>query len=172
MPLNHNKFKFSLFKWLYKFCPKYCCNLRINLLLIILCNFGVERLAQIGLKSLVSDEDLETGGEVSKGKPSIIREGLKISGNIRSKSKIEVEGFIKGSITAPEIVSSHGSRIAGPVRADNLFVAGHIVGKIYAKQARFGDTSRVEGDVSYDKVVVDNGTTFDGKVSFKRLKKA
>ena len=119
-----------------------------------------------------SDEDMETRTVVSKGKPSIIREGLKISGNIRSKSKVEVEGFIKGSITAPEVVSNHGSRISGPIRADNLFVAGHVVGKIYAKQARFGNTSRVEGDVSYDKVVVDGGTTFDGKVSFKRLKKA
>ena len=144
----------------------------INLVLIGTLTFGIGRLAQIGLKSLDHDEDIETGTEVSKGKPSIIREGLKISGNIRSKSKVEVEGFIKGSITAPEVVSSHGSRIAGPIRADNLFVAGHIVGKIYAKQARFGNTSRVEGDVSYDKVVVDGGTTFDGKVSFKRLKKA
>ena len=96
---------------------------------------------------------------------------LKISGNIRSKSKIEVEGFVKGSITSPEVVSGLGSRIVGPIRSDNLFVAGHVVGKIYAKQARFGNTSRVEGDVSYDKVVVDEGTTFDGKVSFKRLKK-
>ena len=50
-------------------------------------------------------------------------------------------------------------------------MAGHVVGKIYAKQARFGGTSRIEGDVNYEKVVVDKGTTFDGKVSFKRLKK-
>ena len=128
-------------------------------------------MAQIGLKAVENNEEVETENVASKGRPSIIREGLKISGNIRSKSKIEVEGFVKGSITAPEVFSAQGSRIAGPVRADNLFVAGHIVGKIYAKQARFGNTSRVEGDVSYDKVVVDEGTTFDGKVSFKRLKK-
>ncbi len=128
-------------------------------------------MAQIGLKAIDDNEGIESETSVSKGRPSIIREGLKISGNIRSKSKIEVEGFVKGSITSPEVVSGLGSRIAGPIRADNLFVAGHVVGKIYAKQARFGNTSRVEGDVSYDKVVVDEGTTFDGKVSFKRLKK-
>ena len=111
------------------------------MILLFIETFGIGRLAQIGLKSLDGDEEIETSIVVSKGKPSIIREGLKISGNIRSKSKVEVEGFIKGSITAPEVVSSHGSRIAGPIRADNLFVAGHVVGKIYAKQARFGDTS-------------------------------
>ncbi len=133
---------------------------------------GKRAVAQIGLKAVESDENAEDENMASKRRPSIIREGLKISGNIRSKSKIEVEGFVKGSITAPEVVSGHGSRLAGPIRADNLFVAGHIIGKIYAKQARFGETSRVEGDVNYEKVIVDEGTTFDGKVSFKRLKKA
>ena len=128
-------------------------------------------MAQIGLKAVESDDKTEDKGIAAKGRPSIIREGLKISGNIRSKSKIEVEGFVKGSITAPEVVSGRGSRVAGPIRADNLFVAGHVVGKIYAKQARFGETSRIEGDVNYEKVIVDEGTTFDGKVSFKRLKK-
>ena len=128
-------------------------------------------MAQIGLKAVEGDDNAEHENIPAKGRPSIIREGLKISGNIRSKSKIEVEGFVKGSITAPEVVSGQGSRVAGPIRADNLFVAGHVVGKIYAKQARFGETSRIEGDVNYEKVVVDKGTTFDGKVSFKRLKK-
>ena len=128
-------------------------------------------MAQIGLKAVESDDNAEDNNAASKGRPSIIREGLKISGNIRSKSKVEVEGFVKGSITAPEVVSGQGSRVAGPIRADNLFVAGHVVGKIYAKQARFGETSRVEGDVNYEKVIVDEGTTFDGKVSFKRSKK-
>ena len=129
-------------------------------------------MAQIGLKAVEGDDNAEDENIAAKGRPSIIREGLKISGNIRSKSKIEVEGFVKGSITAPEVVSGHGSRVAGPIRADNVFVAGHVVGKIYAKQARFGETSRIEGDVNYEKVIVDEGTTFDGKVSFKRLKKA
>ena len=48
-------------------------------------------MAQIGLKAVESDDKIEDKGIATKGRPSIIREGLKISGNIRSKSKIEVE---------------------------------------------------------------------------------
>ena len=66
-------------------------------------------MAQIGLKAVDDNEGTKNEISVSNGRPSIIREGLKISGNIRSKSKIEVEGFVKGSITSPEVVCGRGS---------------------------------------------------------------
>ena len=73
------------------------------------------------------------GGErASKMIPSIIGEGLTITGNVASKGEIQVDGEIQGDIHCGSLLLGDTAQVVGGVIAEDIVVRGRVVGSIRA----------------------------------------
>ena len=98
---------------------------------------------------------------------NIIGTGTVVEGKIRSQGNVRVDGKLIGDVTANESLSIGVSgEIEGNVTAKNVTVGGKVRGTISASEKIvFEAKSVIKGDVRATRLIVDEGSIFDGKVS-------
>jgi cytoskeletal protein CcmA (bactofilin family) len=98
---------------------------------------------------------------------NIIGTGTVIEGKIRSQGNVRVDGKLIGDVTASESLSvGVTGEIEGNVTAKNVTVGGKVRGTISASEKIvFEGKSVVRGDIRATRLIVDEGSIFDGRVS-------
>ncbi|HTP80189.1 MAG TPA: polymer-forming cytoskeletal protein [Bacteroidota bacterium] len=98
---------------------------------------------------------------------NLIGAGTVIEGKIRSQGSVRVDGKLIGEVTASETLAvGINGEIEGNVTAKNVTVGGKIRGAINAaEKIVFEGKSVVKGDIRATRLVIDEGSIFDGKVS-------
>ena len=106
---------------------------------------------------------------VSKMVPSIIGEGLTITGNVTSKGEIQVDGEIKGDIHCGSLLLGDKSQVMGSVIAEDVVVRGHVTGSIRGLRVMLQAQSHVEADIFHRSLRHRAGRLFRGKIApFRR----
>ena len=80
-----------------------------------------------------------------------------------AKMDLHLDGRIDGNIRCAGLVQGEASEVTGAVVAENARVAGRIKGSITAETLVILKTARIEGDVSYGALTVEEGAQVDGK---------
>jgi Integral membrane protein CcmA involved in cell shape determination len=88
-----------------------------------------------------------------------------ITGNIEASADLHVDGRIEGDITCSALVQGEGSEITGAVRAESVRIAGLVRGAITAREVVILKTARIEGDVAYDTLTIEQGARLEGRLS-------
>ena len=102
------------------------------------------------------------GGEsASKMIPSIIGEGLTITGNVASKGEIQVDGEIQGDIHCGSLLLGDTAQVVGDVIAEDIVVRGRVVGSI--RGVTLQALSHIEGDIIHQSLAIEQGAYFEGK---------
>jgi cytoskeletal protein CcmA (bactofilin family) len=98
---------------------------------------------------------------------NIIGTGTVVEGKIRSQGNVRVDGKLIGEVTASESLSvGVTGEIEGNVTAKNVTVGGKVRGTISAtEKIVFEGKSVVRGDIRATRLIVDEGSIFDGRVS-------
>jgi cytoskeletal protein CcmA (bactofilin family) len=98
---------------------------------------------------------------------NLIAAGTVIEGKIRSQGSVRVDGKLIGEVSASESLAvGISGEIEGNVTAKNVTVGGKVRGSINAQEKIvFEGKSVVKGDIRATRLVIDEGSTFDGKVS-------
>jgi cytoskeletal protein CcmA (bactofilin family) len=98
---------------------------------------------------------------------NIIGSGTVVEGKIRSQGNVRVDGKLVGDVTASESLSiGVTGEIEGNITAKNVTVGGKVRGTISASEKIvFEAKSVIRGDVRAIRLVIDEGSVFDGKVS-------
>ncbi len=98
---------------------------------------------------------------------NLIGAGTVVEGKIRSQGSVRVDGKLIGEVTASETLAvGLNGEIEGNVTAKNITVGGKIRGSITAaEKIVFEGKSVVKGDIRATRLVIDEGSIFDGKVS-------
>ena len=98
---------------------------------------------------------------------NIIGAGTVVEGKIRSQGNVRVDGKLIGELTASESLSiGITGEVEGNVAAKNVTVGGKVRGTINASEKIiFEGKSVVRGDIRATRLVVDEGSIFDGRVS-------
>ncbi len=93
--------------------------------------------------------------------------GTTVEGKIRSQGSVRIDGKVVGEISASENVAvGIAGEVEGNVSAKNVTVAGKIRGSIVASEKIvFEGKSVIRGDIRSARLVIDEGSVFDGKVS-------
>jgi cytoskeletal protein CcmA (bactofilin family) len=102
---------------------------------------------------------------------SVFASDLTIVGDritIISQSKLRVEGQIRGSVHAREVVISKEGSVTGEVWAERIDVLGEVRGSLIAVTLRLHDSAKVNGDVLHQKLSIAEGAEFDGGAQFIR----
>ena len=104
------------------------------------------------------------GGEsASKMTPSIIGEGLTITGNVASKGEIQVDGEIQGDIHCGSLLLGDTAQVVGDVIAEDIVVRGRVVGSIRGVRVTLQAQSHIEGDIIHQSLAIEQGAYFEGK---------
>ena len=94
---------------------------------------------------------------------STIGEGLTITGNVTSKSKLQIDGHVQGDVLCASLVLGENSQFEGGVVADDVVVRGRLIGSIRAQRVTLQSTSHVEGDLVHKSLAVEQGAYFEGE---------
>lgn len=98
---------------------------------------------------------------------NIIGAGTVVEGKIRSQGSVRVDGKVLGEVAANESLAiGVTGEIEGNVSARNINVGGKVRGSVTAaEKVVFEGRSVVRGDVRATRLVIDEGSVFDGRVS-------
>ena len=104
----------------------------------------------------------ETKTERPKMIPSIIGEGLTITGNVASKGEIQVDGEIQGDIHCGSLLLGDTAQVVGAVIAEDIVVRGRVVGSIRGVRVTLQAQSHIEGDIIHQSLAIEQGAYFEG----------
>lgn len=92
-----------------------------------------------------------------------------ISGNIKAKGSLRIDGELEGNITVSDTFTAGASaHIKGDVRCRNAFVGGKIEGNIYSQgKVEMHSGAHLTGDVTCKGLVIQDNVFFEGRCSMK-----
>ena len=98
---------------------------------------------------------------------NMIGDGTTITGDIKSKGDIRVDGSLKGSIeTEGKVVVGQGGVVEGDVICKDADVAGVLKAKITVSQLlSLKSSAKLNGDIVTNKLSIEPGATFTGSCS-------
>lgn len=96
---------------------------------------------------------------------SIIASDVTIHGGLTATGSMRIEGRVEGDVTLQEsLILGRGAVINGNVKAANAAIAGEVNGSIDspAGLVTLSDSARVIGDITTNKIVIDENAYFKG----------
>jgi cytoskeletal protein CcmA (bactofilin family) len=97
--------------------------------------------------------------------PSIltIPDKTTIVGTVDHEGAVQVDGLVRGDITAEAVVLSRYGTVAGTIVAATVDVSGGVSGAIFAEKLVLKAGCDVEGEICYRELVLEDGSYFEGK---------
>jgi cytoskeletal protein CcmA (bactofilin family) len=95
---------------------------------------------------------------------SIISNGVKIDGNLESNGNVRIDGTIIGNIIVNgNLTLGDLGKLNGDVKAKNITMSGHVVGKITAEEKlKLEPKSVLKGDLITKFLIIEEGAFFEG----------
>jgi cytoskeletal protein CcmA (bactofilin family) len=93
---------------------------------------------------------------------SFIDSSLTITGDLYSEGDVHLDGHICGNVRCAQLIVGRDAAITGTVVAEQAIVRGRITGTIRSPVVILQDTARVESEITYTTLVIDDGAAFEG----------
>ena len=94
---------------------------------------------------------------------SVLAPDIVINGDLTATADLHLDGRVTGDINCAALVQGEGSIVTGNVTAESARVAGKIKGSITAEVLVILKSARIEGDVTYGSLTIEEGAQVDGK---------
>ena len=104
-----------------------------------------------------------------KENPSIISKDLDVSGNLKSKGAIEIEGNIDGDIEADTVSIRESGKMKGNIKAKTINIKGAFDGVAICEKINISDTAKITGEINYTSLSADYGASINCQL--KRIDK-
>ncbi|MCP5395656.1 MAG: polymer-forming cytoskeletal protein [Sphingomonadaceae bacterium] len=98
---------------------------------------------------------------------SVIGSDVTIKGDISASADLHVDGTIEGDIICASLVQGESSTIKGAITAESARLAGKVTGSIAARELVVLKSARIEGDVHYDALTIEQGAEVDGRFAHR-----
>jgi cytoskeletal protein CcmA (bactofilin family) len=102
---------------------------------------------------------------VTSSTQSVFAKDLSVKGDVSCSGLLRVEGHVEGSIRGNgEITIAEGASLKAEVEGRKVVILGKVEGNIKAIEAvEIISSAQVFGDVTTDKILVEEGAVFTGK---------
>ena len=94
---------------------------------------------------------------------SVIGTDVSIKGDVSANADLHVDGQIEGDITCTSLVQGESSRVEGTITADSARLAGTIKGTINVRELVILKSARIDGDVHYETLTIEQGANVNGR---------
>ena len=99
---------------------------------------------------------------------SVLGADLAIKGDITASVDLHIDGQVEGDIACSSLVQGESSVITGAVTAQSARLAGTVKGAITARELVILRSARIEGDVFYDALTIEQGAEVEGRFSHRQ----
>ena len=99
---------------------------------------------------------------------SILGSDVVITGNVSATVDLHIDGRIEGDLACANLVQGADSLIKGAIVAESAKLAGTVDGSIVARDLTIQSTARINGDVTYENLVIEPGGQVDGRFTHRR----
>jgi cytoskeletal protein CcmA (bactofilin family) len=99
----------------------------------------------------------------SKGKTTVIAEGLRIIGSVSADGAVQVNGQIDGDLNCTSITVSPKALINGAIKAQSVVVNGKVEGPISGEDVVLKSHAFVTGDIQAQSLSIGRGAHFEGR---------
>lgn len=93
---------------------------------------------------------------------TVIEASVAIVGDLRSEGDVQLAGHICGNVECAQLIVGRDAAITGAVTAEQVVVRGRITGTIRAPTVIVQETARIESDIVYSQLALDEGALFEG----------
>ena len=87
-----------------------------------------------------------------------------VTGDLESDADISVEGSVEGNITCRTLTLRGEPTITGDVHVEAVHVCGRFTGALRAKKVVVTKTAKMNGDIYYETLELQEGAEFEGSV--------
>ncbi len=98
---------------------------------------------------------------------SIIGSDVVIKGDVTASVDLHVDGRIEGDIQCASLVQGECSHIEGGITAETARLAGTVSGSITARELVVLRSARINGDVHYDALTIEQGAEVEGRFAHR-----
>ena len=98
---------------------------------------------------------------------SVIGSDVSITGDIAASADLHVDGTVDGDITCASLVQGEESTVTGAIKAESARLSGTVKGSITARELVILKTARIEGDVHYDALTIEQGAQVEGRFAHR-----
>ena len=108
---------------------------------------------------------LQPPAEEEQADTTVITRDTAVSGELCGTGNVLVEGTVTGGIRVDGTVTvAKSGLVKGPIRAEDVCVAGNVTGDISARAAvRLEMTGSITGSVTMRSFIIEDGGFFDGQ---------
>lgn len=99
---------------------------------------------------------------------SVIGSDITIKGDVSATADLHIDGRVEGDIQCSSLVQGEASIIQGKIEAESARLAGKVQGSISARELVVLRTARIEGDVHYEALTVEQGALVQGHFGTRR----
>jgi cytoskeletal protein CcmA (bactofilin family) len=99
----------------------------------------------------------------SKGRTTVIADGLRIIGNVSADGHVQVNGHIEGDLNCTSITVSPKALINGAIKARSVVVNGKVEGPISGADVVLKSHAFVTGDIQAQSLSMERGAYFEGR---------
>jgi cytoskeletal protein CcmA (bactofilin family) len=94
---------------------------------------------------------------------SVLGADVAIKGNVEASADLHVDGVVEGDLVCTSLVQGESSRIEGGITADSARLSGTIKGTITVRELVILRTARIDGDVHYETLTIEQGANVNGR---------
>ncbi len=94
--------------------------------------------------------------------PSLISQGLRITGNLETDGEVQIDGVLEGDIKTGTLTIGETAVVTGEIIADQATVRGKITGRIRVRSVLLTKTARVIGDIWHQDLAMEAGAFLEG----------
>jgi len=100
---------------------------------------------------------------------TIIGPGTQVSGEIKSKGTLRIEGTVSGKLQSDDtVVVQDTGRVKADIIAGQIIISGEVEGNVFAHdRLEVSDKGRLIGDITAPRVSIAEGVIFEGKCTMK-----
>jgi cytoskeletal protein CcmA (bactofilin family) len=98
---------------------------------------------------------------------SVFGADIAIRGDVVASAELHIDGKVEGDMTCTTLVQGASSEIVGAVKAESARLAGTVRGSIVAGELVILKSARIEGDVFYDSLTIEQGAAVDGRLAHR-----
>jgi len=114
-------------------------------------------------RALQWNDDCKVELNIPKAQPrSVIEASVTLTGDLWSEGDLEIDGHLCGNINCRQLIVGKNAAVTGGIIAQEAVIRGKITGIIRAMRVLLQETARVESEIFYQSLSVDEGARFEG----------
>jgi cytoskeletal protein CcmA (bactofilin family) len=93
---------------------------------------------------------------------SVVDCSVRLTGDLWSEGDVQIDGHLCGNISCMQLIVGKDAAVTGVIIAQEAVIRGKMTGIIRATRVLLQGTARVESEIIYQSLSVDEGVSFEG----------